>query len=142
MQNLRYKPFLLQSMELMLITPSFWESVLNHIISCVPTPLQEMSLKLDLFCVPQESYITSFPYVLLSPFSPPFPSMLSIIYLWSNFEGCLFVLFCFVCRIKIYQTHVDAFCHTLHNVGKPSMGRCALSWFHNLSTYRGEVIEY
>jgi hypothetical protein len=111
---------LLQSMELMPITPSFWESVVNHIISCVPPPFKRCLSNLTYF-VFHKSYITLFPYVLLSPFSPPLPPMLSIIYLWSNFEGCLFVLFCFVCRIKIYQTHVDVFCHTLHNIGKPSM---------------------
>jgi hypothetical protein len=33
-------------------------------------------------------------------------------------------------------------CHALGTIGKPSMGRCALSWFHNVSTYDGEVIEY
>jgi hypothetical protein len=103
--------------------------------------LQEMSsLKIDLF-VFHKSYIMFLYVPLLSPFSPP---MLSIISLWSNFEGCLLVCFvCFVCRIKIYQTHVDAFCHTLlHNIEKLWMGsRCALSSFHNLSTYSGEVIE-
>jgi hypothetical protein len=34
-----------------------------------------------------------------------------------------------------------AFCYELHIIGKLSMNRDALSWFHNVSTYDGEVIE-
>jgi len=36
----------------------------------------------------------------------------------------------------------SASCHTLGTVGKPSMSRGAPSWFHNVPTYGGEVIEY
>jgi len=33
-------------------------------------------------------------------------------------------------------------CHALGGVGKPSMSKGASSWFHNVSNYNGEVIEY
>jgi len=33
-------------------------------------------------------------------------------------------------------------CHILGTVGKPLMNRGASSWFYNVSTYGGQVIEY
>jgi hypothetical protein len=53
-------------------------------------------------------------------------------------EGCLFVLFC------LSFSNLNSYCHTLEIeiVGKSLMNRGALSWFHNVSTHGGEVIEY
>jgi len=50
---------------------------------------------------------------------------------------------CFVCHIEFSQ-NLNAFCHTLDIVGKPSMRRRAPQaiWFHNVSTCSEEVIEY
>ncbi len=33
-------------------------------------------------------------------------------------------------------------CHALGIIGKPLMSDSTLTWFHNVSTYGGEVIEY
>jgi hypothetical protein len=77
------------------------------------SPLQEMSLKIDLF-VFHKSYNNMFPYVPLSPFSPP---MLSIIYLWSNFEGCLFVLFVALRSTKHTLTPFVTLFITLESLG-------------------------
>jgi hypothetical protein len=59
----------------------------------------------------------------------------------SIYEGRLFV--CFVCHIEFSQ-NLNAFCHTLDIVGKPSMRRRAPQgfWFHNVSTCSEEVNEY
>jgi hypothetical protein len=51
-------------------------------------------------------------------------------------EGCLFVLFC-----SSFSNH-NSYRHTLEIVGKSLMNRGALSWFHNVSTHGGELIEY
>jgi hypothetical protein len=52
-------------------------------------------------------------------------------------EGCLFVLFV---MLRDLPNH-GASCHTLGIIGKCSMSRSAYYWFHNVSTYGGEVIE-
>lgn len=39
-------------------------------------------------------------------------------------------------------THHNAPCLALGTLGKSSMGRDALSWFHDVSTYGGEIFEY
>jgi hypothetical protein len=53
-------------------------------------------------------------------------------------EGCLFVLFV---MLRDLPNH-GASCHTLGIIGKKcSMSRSAYYWFHNVSTYGGEVIE-
>jgi len=57
-------------------------------------------------------------------------------------EGCLFVLcVLFACHAKISQ-YIAPFWLALNIVGKPSLSKDAPSWFHNVSTYAGEVIEY
>jgi len=93
---------LLQSIELMPITPSFWESVVNHIISCVPPPFKRCLSNLTYF-VFHKSYITLFPYVLLSPFSPPLPPPCyqSSIYEVTSKVVCLF---CFVLFVALRST--------------------------------------
>ncbi len=53
-------------------------------------------------------------------------------------EGSLFGLFVTLRSPK----PCNVFCRVLGTVRKPSMSRCAPSWFHNISTYSGEVIEY
>jgi hypothetical protein len=69
-------------------------------------------------------------------------------------EGYLFVLFVKLRSSKSvyslqFYVHLgpespldDAFCCTLDVVGKLSMSRGVLSWFRNVLTYGGEVIEY
>jgi len=50
-------------------------------------------------------------------------------------EGCLFFL-------SLWDLpNQGSSCCTFGRVGNPSMTRCAPSWFHNVSTYCGEVIE-
>ncbi len=56
-------------------------------------------------------------------------------YLWRS-------IVCFVCQVEISQTMAWHLCHALGGVGKPSMTKGASSWFHNVSNYNGEVIEY
>jgi hypothetical protein len=53
-------------------------------------------------------------------------------------EDNLFVLF--VCCIEIFSNHV--FYHTFDIIGRLSMSKDALSWFHNVLICNGEVIEY
>jgi hypothetical protein len=61
------------------------------------------------------------------------------IYLWRKVV-CWFCLF--ACLPHWDLSNYGASCHTLGTIGKPSMSRGALSWFHNGLTYGGEVIEY
>jgi hypothetical protein len=61
------------------------------------------------------------------------------IYLWWKVV-CWFCLF--ACLPHWDLSNYGASCHTLGTIGKPSMSRGALSWFHNGLTYGGEVIEY
>ncbi len=55
-------------------------------------------------------------------------------------EGSLFVLF--VCRVEIFQTTMPFVSAHSCLIGTTSMSRGEMSWFHNVSTYSGEVIEY
>jgi hypothetical protein len=52
-----------------------------------------------------------------------------------------FVSFCFVCHIEIFPKHGTS-CDTLGTVVKPLDEFGAPSWFHNVSTYNGEVIKF
>lgn len=54
-------------------------------------------------------------------------------------EGSFLV--CFDCHIEISQAMVPLAVVLEHHLKAP-MSRGALSWFHNFSTYSGEVIEY
>jgi hypothetical protein len=53
-------------------------------------------------------------------------------------EGCLFVLFIYHVKISQITMHFA----TLDIIGKPSMNRGATTWFQNVLTYGGRVIEY
>jgi hypothetical protein len=62
-------------------------------------------------------------------------------------EGCLFVCVCvcvcvlWVCLLFSDLPNHGASCYELGFIGKLSINRDALNWFHNVSTYDGEVIE-
>jgi len=51
-------------------------------------------------------------------------------------KGKLFV--CYVGDLPIHNTS----CHVLGTIGKSSTSRDAPSWFHNVSTYGGKMIDY
>ncbi len=61
------------------------------------------------------------------------------IYLWRKVV-CWFCLF--ACLPHWDLPNYGASCNTLGAIGKSSMSRGALSWFHNGLTYGGQVIEY
>jgi hypothetical protein len=64
--------------------------------------------------------------------------MIVLFHKTSIYEGRLFV--CFLCHIKIFQTMVHLV--TLGFVVKPSMSKGGSSWFHIVSEYSREVMNY
>ncbi len=68
---------------------------------------------------------------------------LHVMELKSIYEGMLFLclVFFWVCLFFSDLPNHGASCYKLGIIGKLSINRDALSWFHNVSTYDGEVIE-